>query len=134
MKALLRGALALVSVGTTALAAWLAATVLLVLPSRDPAHVGLWATVAVGAAALAGVSWLATRRTERAGPPVAVALLVLGLASLAFGLLVLGSSLSDALTADPEGYLLVIGLLFAAHGTLALAWIGAQTGPGLIRR
>jgi hypothetical protein len=133
MKAL-RGALALVSVGTIALAAWLAATVLLVLPTRDPTHVGLWATVAVGAAALAGVSWLATRRTHRARPPVAVALLVLGLASLAFGVLVLETSLSDALTADREGYLLVIGLLLAVHGALALGWIGAQAGSRAIRR
>lgn len=133
MVALLRTALGLVSVATIALAAWLAATVVLVLPSRDPEHVGLWAIVALGAAALAVVSWLAIQRTGAPTPPVTLALLGLGSAGVAFGLIVLGSWLSTALRADPEGYLLAIGVILLAHGLLALAWVAAGAASRVIR-
>jgi len=123
----LRVGLRLASVATVLLAGWLATVVLIVLPARDPDHVPLWAVVAIGAAALALLSWLASTRASAPSWPARAGLLVLGLAGVGFGLLVLGSTLSDAVTADPEGYLVVIGGILAAHGILALGWVAAVT-------
>ena len=123
----LRIALRIAAVATLGLAAWLATVVVLVLPARDPDHVGLWTLVALGATGLALLSFVASSGRGRPSPAPAVGLAVLGVASLVFGLFVIGSSMSDALTADPEGYLVVIGLLLAVHGVVALAWTAAVT-------
>ena len=125
MTAALRVGLRVASLATIVLAAWLVAVVVVVLPGRDPGHVGMWTIVAIGAASLAALSWLASG--ARGGPSAlsGLALLALGVGRLAFGVLVVGSSLSDALTGDPEGYLLVIGVILAVHGALVVAWLAA---------
>ena len=125
MTAVLRAGLRLASLATTVLAVWLVGVVVLVLPARDPAHVGRWGIVAIAAAALAALSWVASGTSGAPPPAAGLPLLALGVASLAFGVLVIGSSLSDALTGDPEGYLLVIGAILAAHGALVVGWLAA---------
>ena len=130
MTAALGLGLRLASVATIALAGWLAIVVLFVLPTRDPDHVALWSIVAVGAASLGCLAWAASVGRVRPTAIAGIALFILGIAGLAFGLLVLGSTLSDALTADPEGYLLVVGAILTAEAVLVLAWLAAALPRG----
>lgn len=122
MTGVVRGGLQVASFATAALAVWLVAVVLFVLPAADPGHVQLWTVVAVASAALVGLSVLATRGDVRPSIPVAALLALLSIALGAFGLFAIGSFVSAAPTADPEGYQLVIGIILAAHGALGLVW------------
>jgi hypothetical protein len=118
---LVRGGLQLASIATAALAVWLAWVVLFVLPNRDPGHVQLWAIVALASGVFVGASLLATRTD---GAAVLALLGLLSITAIAFGLFVAGSFLTSALSADPEGYLIVVGVILTVHGTLGLMWTG----------
>jgi len=124
--------LRMTSTMSLAMAGWLVAVVASGRASRGQDLVVLWSIVAVGSAALAAVSIVATR----SGPPLtavaAVALAGLGLAATTFGLFVLGSVLTPALSGDPEGYLLAIGMILTVNGALALGWLVARS-TGLVR-
>jgi O-antigen/teichoic acid export membrane protein len=122
----LREALRLVGFATFAMAVWLVVTIVAVLPARDPAHIPMWAVVAVGSVVLAVLTMLGTRREPGPDGSVVVALGVVAVAALGFGLVVLGSELTDSGTG--EGYLFLIGLLLTAHGVLALAWLAGGAG------
>jgi hypothetical protein len=119
----LRAVLRTTSIVSLAMAGWLIVVVASGRASRGQDLVVLWSIVAVGSAALAAVSMLATR----SGPPLttvaAVALAALGVTAFAFGLFVLVSALTPALSADPEGYLQAIGVILTLHGALALGWL-----------
>jgi hypothetical protein len=120
---IVRGALQLASIATAAMAVWLAWVVLVILPSRDPGHVQVWAIVAMASAALVPVSILATR----GGRPIVVGLLaLLSIVALAFGLLVVGSYLTTVASGDSEGYLIVIGFILTIHGTVGLLWAAIE--------
>jgi hypothetical protein len=115
--ALLSLALAAVASATALLAMWLAFTVVAVLPARDPAHVPLWAGVAVGFLVFAAISLaavvpgpLAARARWVAG--------VLGVAAAGLGLGAVVRTLSGR--GHFEGYLVLMGFVLAAHGVLAL--------------
>ena len=135
----IRTTLRLVSFATAAIALWLLSVVLFVLPSRDPGHVLVWAVVAVVSALLVALSIAATRGGDhRTRPSLAVlgGLSLTSLAALAFGLLVVVSSLTTVPAGDSEDYLVVVGLILAVHGALGLTWAGASfvaAGPRLVR-
>lgn len=114
----------LVSLATIAVAAWLASVVVLVLPARDPGHVGLWAVVAVGAASFAVLSLAVASRAGRPNLAASLGLSALAVASLGFGLVAIASELTR--TDHSEGYLLAIGLILATHGAVVLGWLGAR--------
>jgi hypothetical protein len=87
--------------------------------------------VALASAALVVVSVLATR----GGGPIVLALLaLLSTVALAFGLLVVVSFLTTALSGDPEGYLIVIGGILTVHGTLGFMWTGVVSRSALATR
>lgn len=114
----------LVSLATIAVAAWLASVVVLVLPARDPGHVGLWAVVAVGAASFAVLSLAVASRAARPNLAASLGLSALAVASLGFGLVAIASELTR--TDRSEGYLLAIGLILATHGAVVLGWLAAR--------
>ncbi len=125
MTRLLRIGLLSISVLTAAMASWLAATVVLVVRTRDPERVILWSGVAAASLLLVAASALATDESStRSWPRIAVG--VLGAMALAFGGFVLAAEVAGAPRRDAEGYLLVLGLILAAHGALALAWLAAR--------
>ena len=122
---LLRIGLLGISVLTAAMASWLAATVLLVVRTRDPDRAVLWSGVAAASFLLVAVSAVAADETStRAWPRIAVGFL--GAMALAFGGFVLAAEIAGAPGRDAEGYLLVLGLILATHGTLALGWLAAR--------
>jgi hypothetical protein len=120
---IVRGALQLSSIATAAMAIWLTWVVLVILPSRDPGHVQVWAIVAMASAALVVVSILATRG---GGPIMVVLLTLLSIAAVSFGLLVVGSYLTTVASGDSEGYLMVIGFILTIHGTVGLLWAAIE--------
>jgi hypothetical protein len=122
IRSVVRTALISVSIATAAMATWLASVVLFVLPARDPDHVLLWGFVAVGSGGLVALSVLTTRRTTAGTVTPLVLLGVLSGLALAFGLLVAGSFLTQAVGGDSEGYLILIGLILAIHGVLGVGW------------
>jgi hypothetical protein len=122
---LLRIGLWAISVLTAAMASWLAATVVLVVRTRDPDRVLLWSGVAGASLLLVAVSALATDESStRSWPPIAVG--VLGAMALAFGGFVVAAEVVGAPGRDAEGYLLVLGSILAVHGAVALAWLAAR--------
>jgi hypothetical protein len=125
MTTVLRIGLELSSIATVAMAGWLAAIVLSVLPERDPGHVQLWAAVTVATVGLAAVTFLAIRRGAAMPAGLAAVLAILCVAAIGFGMLVLVSELTTVAAGDSEGYLLVIGAILTAEGSLGLAWLSA---------
>ena len=125
MTTVLRIGLELSSIATVAMAGWLAAIVLSVLPARDPGHVQLWAGVTVATVGLAAVTFLAIRRGPALPASLAAVHTVLCVAAIGFGMLVLVSELTTVAAGDSEGYLLVVGAILTAEGTLGLAWLSA---------
>jgi hypothetical protein len=125
MTTVLRIGLELSSIATVAMAGWLAAVVLSVLPARDPGHVQLWAAVTVATVGLAAVTFLAIRRGAAVPAGLAAVHAILCLAAIGFGMLVLVSEMTTVAAGDSEGYLLVVGAILTAEGTLGLAWLSA---------
>jgi hypothetical protein len=122
---LLRIGLLAISVLTAAMASWLAATVVLVVRTRDPDRVLLWIGVAAISMLLVVASAIATDETStRTWAPTAVGFL--GAMALAFGAFVVAAEVAGAARRDAEGYLLVLGLILVVHGAVALAWLAAR--------
>ena len=86
--------------------------------------------MAIATTALVAVSLLAIRRGRAVAAGLAVALAILAVAAVGFGLFTLGTEMSAAVAGDPEGYLLVIGAILTAQGALGLAWLASV----LVRR
>lgn len=113
-------ALALTSLSTTAAALWLLTVSVTVLPARDPGHVEFWRTVAVALLAFV-VAGLAYLRPGVRGALERVPLAALGTIATGLGLgSILRESAAGRAGAHPEGYLLLLGALVAAHGVAAL--------------
>jgi hypothetical protein len=127
MRTTIRIGLRTISVATIAIGGWLAAAILAGRASRGQDLVALWATVSAGCVALVWTTVVATRPATRpwsSSRRWVVALAILGVAALAFGLFVLGSELTRAVAG--EGYLFGIGLILTVHGLLAAAWTGVS--------
>lgn len=125
MTTLLRIGLETSSIASVLMAGWLASVVLTVLPARDPAHVTLWSSVAIATTALVAVSLFAIRRGRAVPAGLAVALAILAVAAVGFGLYTLATEMTAALAGDPEGYLFAIGAILTAQGALGLAWLAS---------
>src|SRR5262245_59030280 len=122
--AALRAVLTLTALATAAIGAWLVLVVATVLPARDPAHVPLWSAVAAGSFVYSARTLLVARGGPRPALLRAAALL-LSLGAAVSGLTMAGSTMAAPPGAGRhfEGYLLVMGAAFAAHGLCALAYL-----------
>lgn len=110
----LRSLVWLATAATTVTAAWLIGVSIAVLPDRDPAHVGFW--LAVAAALLAFAALTGLHLTRWGGSIVRWLAGAAGLAATAAGTWLAITTV--AATGEFEGYLLLIGLVVAAHGAL----------------
>jgi len=109
--------LSLGALATASIALWLLGVVAIVLPSRDPQHLVLWAWVAPALLVYAGLTFAFALRGRRSGwLPWAVAALSLG--SLGFGANAIDRTLSGG--GHFEGYLLLIGAVLAGQGLCGL--------------
>ena len=113
--------LVLASLMTLAVAAWLVSVIAFVLPVRDPGHVPLWTGVAAGFLVYSGLCiaylLLGARLAWLRAVVLALSLVAIGLGAYAVARMVRES----ATGAHFEGYLLLMGLILAAHGLIALA-------------
>jgi hypothetical protein len=107
-------------------AAWLFAVLVLVVPDRAPASLVPWALVAVALVLLAGAG---TWRSMRAGGSTAATVLtaIVGAAAVAGGAWLIGPSLAGGV--EFEGYVLVVGAVAIAQGSLMLASILVRRHP-----
>lgn len=123
LSSALRLLLALGALATGGIALWLFMVVSVVLPVRDPAHVGMWTGLALGFLCYAGLSLALVLSGERpAWLPWMVGVLSLG--AVGFG----GYAIAGMLRAADagghfEGYLLLMGAVLAGHGLCALAYV-----------
>ena len=114
--------LALASVTTAGVAAWLFWVTAFVLPAHDPTHISMWRVIAVGLCAFCALSWacLATggRRALLRWPLLATsgAAVAVGL----FGCVDMLRRAGD--TGDFEGYVLLMGLTLAGHGMAGILY------------
>lgn len=122
-----RTAFALGAAFTGAMALWLLFVTTAILPERDPAHVPLWRGVALGFFAWAGLSAWCLARPPRGGPLRAL-LVGAALVACALGVFAAVRTLAGA-PAHFEGYLVVMGVLLAAHGAAGLAWVRVTATP-----
>ena len=117
----------LAAIATGLIALWLFFVTAAVLPVRDPQRVGTWAALASGLVIYAGCTlWLVLRGARPLWVPWCVT--ALSLIEVPVG----AYMLREALTAAPghfEGYLVVMGLVQATHGALALAYIVFVVAP-----
>lgn len=116
----LKGLLLSGAAATGLIALWLYFVVAVVLPARDPGHVGMWAGIATAFLAYALLTLAFVVRGPRpAWLPWGVG--AFSLAAVAFG----GIEVADMVRAPDghfEGYLLVMGAILAAQGLCALAY------------
>lgn len=114
-----RTAFALGATLTGAMALWLLFVASLILPARDPAHVPLWRGVAAGFLAWAALSaWCIARPPHGA---LRALLCAAALSACALGTFAAVRTLAGS-PAHFEGYLVVMGVLLAAHGAAGFAW------------
>lgn len=118
----LRLMLTVASVCTAGIALWLLWVCTVVLPSRDPAHIPMWRTVAICYVAYSGLSWAVLLGGTRA-PILRTLVVAVSVAAVALGLYGIGSMVNVARTGGHfEGYLILMGLLLAAHGLAAIGF------------
>lgn len=119
--------------GATALVAlWLLYVTTFILPARDPADVALWRIIAGlfgGFSVVSALVLAAPGRRIRRGLTAA-----LSVAAIAFGVLAaLVTSVAGTGSRGGEGYLLLMGVIVAGHGLVALAFSllsGRVPAPG----
>ena len=118
------------SLATGAIALWLCFVVAVVLPARDPAHVGMWTAFAAGFFLYAGLT-LALVLGRPRGSWLPASVVVLSLGAIAFGGYAVASLIHAARTVGHfEGYLLVMGAVLAGQGLCALAYAALSTWIG----
>ena len=120
--------LLLESLATLGVALWLTWVTILVLPSRDPGHVALWRVVACGFFAYCGLSWSAVSMSHRIAA-LRWSLLVVSLAAVTLGTYGIASQTGHHF----EGYIVLMGLVLAAHGATAIAFslvVGSRSQAG----
>jgi hypothetical protein len=113
--------LALASLMTLAVAAWLASVITYVLPARDPGHIPMWTGVAIGFLVYSGlcITYLVIGARARV---LRAIVLLLSLAAIGLGAYgVVQMVEASATGAHFEGYLLLMGLILAGHGLIAFA-------------
>ena len=117
---LLKWMLTLATAATVLVALWLFYVVASVLPSRDPAHISMWQTVAFGLLLYSGLclSYLA------AGPRLDAlrwSVLLLSVVAIAAGVFAMDAMIHVANTGGHfEGYLVLMGLIVSGHGVVAI--------------
>jgi hypothetical protein len=109
--------LAIASLMTLAVAAWLVSVIALVLPRHDPARIPLWTGVAFGFLVYSSLSIAYLVLGARARALRAI-VLVLSLAAIALGAYAV-IRMVQAPDRHFEGYLLLMGLILAGHGLIA---------------
>lgn len=120
------------ALATGAIALWLVVVITTVLPSRDPAHVPLWTALALGFFVYAALTLAFVVRGPRP-PALPMAVVLLSLAAITFGGYATTRMLAAADSgAHFEGYLLIMGIVLAAHGLCALAY--AARSASIARR
>lgn len=118
----LRLLLVTASICTVGIALWLLWVCAVILPSRDPAHIPLWRTVAICYVAYSGLSWAVLLRGARA-QLLRGLVIAASVAAVALGLYGIGSMVQVARTGGHfEGYLILMGLMLAGHGLAALGF------------
>jgi hypothetical protein len=119
-RSALSGLLALASLATAGVAAWLLVVSVTVLPARDPGQVVMWRLIAVAFLAYSGACWARTSGISHAALRAAV--LLLSMAACAFGVY--------AITRNrDEGYLLLMGVILCGHALLAVVHEIRSTPP-----
>lgn len=117
----LKAMLALASLATLLVAAWLVSVIAFVLPRHDPDRIPLWTGVVVGYLIYSGLSiaYLVLGARVRALRAVVVAL---SLVAIALGIWAVAQMVrASASGGHFEGYLMLMGLILAGHGLIALA-------------
>ncbi len=111
--------LGLAATATAGMAVWLFSVTILVLPARDPGHIGMWRGVAAGFLAYSALSWacLAGRATALGLRRV---LQVVSLLAVAAGVYSVATMVRRGETGGHfEGYIVLMGALLCAHGLAA---------------
>ena len=112
--------LSLASLMTLAVAAWLVTVIAFVLPRHDPARIPLWTGVAFGFMVYSAlcIAYLVVGARVRALRAIvlAMSLAAIGLGAYAVIQMVRASATGGHF----EGYLLLMGLILAGHGLIAL--------------
>jgi hypothetical protein len=114
------------AIATACAGLWLLSVSVLVLPQRDPRGIPFWTIVALSFLAYAGLTALSLRSGRRSGLTRAVA------AAASVGAIGLGLSFvatAVARTTDFEGYILLLGLILAGHGSVVLIRELARARP-----
>lgn len=114
------------SLGTLAMAAWLGAVILWVLPAHDPERLPLWSKIAVGLVAYGVLGLVALARHERF-PWIDSIARIASVAACGAGTLVV-ASMVQAPPGPFEGYLLVMGIWIVFHGVALLAHLAIRAG------
>ncbi|HYJ31851.1 MAG TPA: permease prefix domain 1-containing protein [Candidatus Binatia bacterium] len=110
------------SVMTIAVALWLFSVIALVLPSRDPSRIPFWSGIAIGFLVYSGLclTYLIVGPRQAA---LRLVVLALSVAAILFGAYCVLQMVSAASSGRHfEGYLLLLGLIIAAHGIIALVY------------
>jgi hypothetical protein len=118
----LRVMVGLSSAMTIAVALWLFTVIAFVLPARDPARIPLWSSVAVGFLIYSGLC-LAYLIVGPRNAPLRATVLTLSVAAIAIGAYgVVRMAQAAAAGRNFEGYILLMGLIIAGHGVVALVY------------
>ena len=117
----LKALLGIASATTIAVALWLFSVIAFVLPSRDPDRIPLWTAVSLGFLLYSGlcIAYLLLGPRVRMLRALVVALSV---AAIALGAYTVAQMVRASSTGGHfEGHLLLMGLILAGHGVVALA-------------
>jgi len=107
---------------TIAVALWLFSVIAFVLPSRDPSRIPMWTGVAVGFLVYSGLclAYLIVGPRQVVLRTVVLALSVAAIGLGAYGVQQMISAAGSG--RHFEGYLLLMGLIIACHGIVALVY------------
>jgi hypothetical protein len=110
------------SLATVGVALWLFWVTAFVLPARDPGHIPMWRTAAIGFLAYSALSWACLL----AGPRNAVLrwlVLTISVAAIGLGFYGMLAMMRRAGAGGHfEGYIVLMGLILAAHGLCAIVY------------
>jgi len=110
------------SLATLVVGAWLIFVITVVLPARDPGHIAFWRLVALGFFAYAGLTWACLLRGPRE-PWLRFGVLAASTVAIGAGIYGIASAVHRADAGGHfEGYLVLMGVILAAHGLSAVAY------------
>ena len=110
------------SMATVGVGLWLLSVITFILPSRDPAHIPMWRTVALCFFAYSGLSWTYLAVGPR-NAPLRWTVLSASLAAIGVGLYGIVAMIRQGLAGKHfEGYIVLMGLILAGHGLSAFVY------------